>query len=32
MEFNATVCMMGIVNCIVFYASSKMLIYIFLSE
>ena len=32
MELNETVCLLGIVNCIVFYASSKMLIYIFLGE
>ncbi|KAI0675172.1 hypothetical protein C8Q78DRAFT_966025 [Trametes maxima] len=32
MELNRTVCMLGIVNCIAFYASSKALIYLFLVE
>ena len=32
MELNETVCVLGIVNCIVFYTTSKMLIYIFLGK
>ncbi|KAI0355597.1 hypothetical protein OH77DRAFT_299231 [Trametes cingulata] len=32
MELSATVCQLGILNCIVFYASSKILIYLFLVE
>ena len=30
MELSGTVCMMGILNCIIFYASSKVIIYLFL--
>ena len=30
MELSSTVCLLGILNCIIFYASSKMLVYIFL--
>ncbi|KAI0645571.1 hypothetical protein C8Q79DRAFT_910990 [Trametes meyenii] len=32
MELNQTVCMLGIINCIAFYVSSKALIYLFLVE
>lgn len=30
MELSETVCLLGILNCIIFYASSKILIYLFL--
>ncbi|KAL1942121.1 hypothetical protein VTO73DRAFT_6651 [Trametes versicolor] len=32
MELSETVCLLGILNCIIFYASSKILIYLFLVE
>ncbi|KAI0744183.1 hypothetical protein C8Q80DRAFT_1272755 [Daedaleopsis nitida] len=32
MELSGTVCMMGILNCIIFYVSSKIIIYLFLAE
>ncbi|KAI0705050.1 hypothetical protein C8T65DRAFT_740900 [Cerioporus squamosus] len=32
MELSETVCLLGIVNCIVFYGSSKVIIYLFLAE
>ncbi|KAH9847168.1 hypothetical protein C2E23DRAFT_890231 [Lenzites betulinus] len=32
MEFSETVCLLGILNCIAFYATSKILIYLFLVE
>ncbi|KAI9060315.1 hypothetical protein FKP32DRAFT_1578519, partial [Trametes sanguinea] len=32
MELSATVCLLGILNCIAFYATSKILIYMFLVE
>ncbi len=30
MELSETVCLLGILNCIAFYATSKILIYMFL--
>ena len=30
MELSETVCFLGILNCIIFYATSKILIYLFL--
>ncbi|RPD57612.1 hypothetical protein L226DRAFT_610647 [Lentinus tigrinus ALCF2SS1-7] len=32
MELSGTVCLLGILNCIIFYASSKVIIYLFLAE
>lgn len=32
MELNVTVCTLGILSCIVFYATSKLFIYLFLGE
>ncbi|KAI0705044.1 hypothetical protein C8T65DRAFT_239742 [Cerioporus squamosus] len=32
MELSETVCLLGVLNCIVFYGSSKVIIYLFLAE